>query len=88
MREACQHFIGLDLEARGILAEVGIILVAGHTPDLEQSLLTPVCGKSQTGALRKGRIDHLRMIPMARHIAPFALGVVAPLTLISWLLFH
>lgn len=27
-----------------------------------------------------------RMIVMARHIVPFALGIVAPLTLVSWLI--
>ncbi|WP_414471082.1 hypothetical protein [Microvirga sp. M2] len=47
-----------------------------------------MCGTSPTGGFRHARIDHQRMIAMAHHIVPFVLGIIAPLTLITWLVFQ
>jgi hypothetical protein len=77
----------LTWSLRHLAEEMGVILVERHTRS-GTVLLTPMCGKSQTVASPKVIIDHPRMILMAHHIAPFALGIVAPLMLISWVLFH
>lgn len=51
-------------------------------------LRTTMCGNSPTGGFRHARFDHQRMVAMARHIVPFVLGIIAPLTLITWLVFR
>jgi len=38
--------------------------------------------------LPQRKIDRQRMIVMAQHLVPFTLGIIGPLSLISWLLLH
>lgn len=47
-----------------------------------------MCGTSQTFIFRSVSMDHRRMVAMAQHLVPFTLGIIAPLSLIGWLLLH